>query len=86
MIDITEFEEKLDRLKEYMALRIDGKGKVFSININALPVQYTAKQLIDMYLQMGIHFWQSDHNDYVPPRELSFEEWLQLNTNKDLKS
>lgn len=83
MIDVQPFLDKLDRLKEYMELRIDGKGKVFSINIDAIPNQITTEQIIKLYYQTGWLFGTNIYNDnYQQPRELSFDEWLETLTHK----
>lgn len=82
MIDVKPFTDKLDKLGEYMNLRIDGFGKVFKINLDAIPKPKTVKEILDLYFQTGWLFGTNMYNgNYEPPKEITFEEWLKLNTN-----
>jgi hypothetical protein len=86
MIDIQPYLDKLDKLREYMFLRIDGKGKVFSINIDAIPIHHTPEEIIQLYYQTGFLLGTSIYNDsYQQPREITFDEWLETQAHTTLQ-
>lgn len=86
MIDVQPYLDKLDRLKEYMDAWIDGGGSGIWINIDALSKDFTVEEIIDIWECTGWLICNREIDEtYKPPRKLSFEEWLQLNTNNDLK-
>ena len=82
MIQITPYIQKLDRLREYINLMIDGKGGFCWVNIDAIP-QMNPEQFFRLYAETGMIFF--DGNPPPPPtKKLSFEEWLQLKTSETL--
>ena len=77
-IDIQPYLDKLDLLKEYMCLKIDGKGKVFMVNTDAIPYRMPTKELLRIWDETGLLFCTSiDNDNYEPPKEITFEEFYQ---------
>ena len=79
-IDVKPFIDKLEVLKEYICLKIDGKGKVWMIDIGCIP-WYNPQELIDIYFQTGV-LLTSNNESFTPPQEITFEEFYQNKNNQ----
>lgn len=76
MIDVQPYIDKLDKLREYMFMRIDGRMNTFWINIDAIP-KYTPKDLIELFNATGMMLYNGSEQP-PPPEKLTFENWLEI--------
>lgn len=77
MIDASAYMERLEWLKEWMALKIDGllptiePGDNFPLNINLFPEsQLTPKEIMNVFYQTGVLLWKQKTG-----REINFHEY-----------
>lgn len=82
MIDVTPFIEKLDRLREYMGHKIDGRRYIFKLNLWAIP-RYRPDEIIKMFHETGYLFYTSDGKDEPTLTMVSFEEFYQQSIKKN---
>jgi len=77
MIDIQPYLHKLDKLKEYMDAKIDGKDRTIWINFDAIS-DFTPQEIMDIWKSTG---WLISSTkitkDEDLPRTLTFEEWYE---------
>jgi hypothetical protein len=66
---------KLERLKDYMGMVIDGYGSHIWLNIDAVH-QITPEQFLRLYAETGMMFYNSNPPP-EPVKKLSFEEWFE---------
>lgn len=85
LIKIDEYITKLEWLKEWIALMVDGalpritKGNGININYDAIPKsQLTPKAIMDLFYSTGVLFWQEPDNSYP----VNFEEYCQFKSIK----
>jgi predicted transcriptional regulator len=80
MIEVQKYLDKLDRLKEYMGLVIDGKiqGRIW-FNALAFP-DLPIKELIRLYNETGMMFCNSEEPTIF--KQFTFDEWLETLTHK----
>jgi hypothetical protein len=82
MIYIQPYIDKLEALKEYMFMKIDGKGKALWINLDAME-SFTPKELFDIWNETGWLLSSTKRDPFLsPPRELTFEEYYQEKSNQ----
>jgi len=74
MIDVQPYIDKLEKLKEYMALVIDNRGSCISFNTDVFS-SLRPNDIIDLYLQTGIMFYRDGYQQ-SKVKKLTFEEWL----------
>ena len=79
MINVQPFIDKLDRLGEYMDMKIDNKGSILTIDWEWMH-KITLEAAIDIYKQTG-HMMYAHPEKHQQPisRKLTFEEWLNIN-------
>jgi len=77
MIDIQPFHDKIEKLREYMHIKINGHGGVVSINLEALPAfDWNPEKFFKIMNEVG--YVMFDSRDPVPApviRQLTFEEY-----------
>lgn len=80
-IDVQPFIDKLEVLKEYMCLKIDGIGSGIWINLDAMSA-FTPKEIFEIWQQTGWMMYTSPKpSDYPEPKELTFEEFYKQKIN-----
>lgn len=76
MIDITPYQKKLTLLQDWIHDRIDGKlSPPIWVDMEAMPMKYTIKQLVDIYRQSGLIFYTEKDVYDNPAIPISFEEY-----------
>lgn len=76
MIDISHYINKLEVLKEYMGLLIDGKLRVL-IDLDTLPIPAPSPdQLLALFYQTGVLFHREEPQTYPAMKPTSFEEYF----------
>jgi hypothetical protein len=78
MIDITIHIDRLELLKEYMNLWIDGRGKVIEIDYNVFDTVYTTQDIFNFIHGTGMLLYSGNSNKIYKENTLSFEQWLEL--------
>ena len=77
MINVQPFHDKIEKLREYMHIKINGHGRVVSINLEALPsLDFDVDKWFWIMNEIG--YMIVDSNNPVPApivRQLSFEEY-----------
>lgn len=73
-INIQPYLDKLELLKEYMFLKIDGRWDVSEFNYGALPVLHSS-EILRIFNETGNLMYTPNFNPQV--KVLSFEEFLQ---------
>ena len=80
MIDIQPYIDKLERLREYMFLCIDGKiPGIIWFNALALP-HLPFEKVMEIYNQTGIMFIGNEEEPTLFTK-LSFGEWLETQSH-----
>lgn len=82
MIDISLYITKLDILREYMRLLIDGKMQI-TIDLNALPIPaLSTDQIMGIYYETGVLFYNREDAGYPVMKPTSFEEYYNWKVNQ----
>jgi hypothetical protein len=82
---MTDFNKEFDLLQKYINYRVDWysvylrDGRIFYINIDAIPCYFTPKGLIAMYQQIGWSFvpYKVDTSMISEHKCLTFEQFKQ---------
>lgn len=83
MINISPYIDKLDILREYMGLLIDGKimGRIW-FNANAFP-DLPLEKLMKIYNETGVMFCNCEEPTKF--EQYTFEEWLETRSQSALQ-
>ncbi len=73
-LPVSHFINKLDLLKEYMALRIDGGGKILEICLDDISPSLSVENIVNIFRQTGLLIYSD--TTYAPPKELTFDEYI----------
>lgn len=77
MINVQPYINKLEVLKEWIALKISNPTGSFWIDINAIPVKSSIEQIMRIYEQTGIIFAHSEPMPEPIYKDITFEEYFQ---------
>ena len=86
MIDIQPFLKKLDKLQEYMLMKIDGKGSYVTIDWEWMP-KISLEAMLLIWEETGYMMYSKPEMHLQPTcRKLTFEEWLEHQENNNINN
>jgi hypothetical protein len=72
MFEVSPFIEKLEKLKEYIGMTVDGLGNYIMFNTDAFN-NLRPSDVLDLWAQTGILVYRGGGTQEI--KKLSFEEW-----------
>lgn len=84
--DISEYDDELDILKEYLFEMIDSHpGGIIMYPLSSLPPDYTPEKIMEIYKQTGNLIFNSKKNEpsVTEIKPWTFDQWKE-NRNKEL--